>query len=82
MTGPKKDKLEKPFGCLHFRHTFGSQLAQRGESLDKIATLMGNSPDICRLHYARLGTESRIESVEFPSATLAAKSDTACAVSV
>jgi integrase len=67
MTGPKKDKLAKPFGCLHFRHTFGSQLAQRGESLYKIATLMGNSPDICRLHYARLATESLIESVEFPA---------------
>ena len=27
--------------CLDFRHTFGSQLAQKGESLYKIATLMG-----------------------------------------
>jgi len=39
---------------LDFRHTFGSQLAQKGESLYKIATLMGNSPDICRKHYAAL----------------------------
>lgn len=28
--------------CLDYRHTFGSQLAMNGESLYKIATLMGN----------------------------------------
>jgi len=33
---------------LTYRHTFGSQLAMKGESLYKIATLMGNSPEICR----------------------------------
>ena len=38
--------------CLDFRHTFGSQLAMKGESLYKISTLMGNSPEICRRHYA------------------------------
>ncbi|MBK8270862.1 MAG: tyrosine-type recombinase/integrase [Planctomycetes bacterium] len=36
------------WGCLDFRHTFGSQLAQKGVSLYKIATLMGNSPTICQ----------------------------------
>jgi integrase len=50
---------------LHYRHTFGSQLAMKGESLYKIATLMGNSPEICRLHYAALLTDSLVESVEF-----------------
>jgi len=40
--------------CLTYRHTFGSQLAMKGESLYKIATLMGNSPEICRRHYAAL----------------------------
>lgn len=54
-----------PWGCLDFRHTFGSHLAMKGESLFKIATLMGNSPDICRRHYAALSPESLIESVEF-----------------
>ena len=37
-----------PWSCLDFRHTFGSHLAQKGESLYKIAELMGNSPEICR----------------------------------
>ncbi|HWB52842.1 MAG TPA: tyrosine-type recombinase/integrase [Tepidisphaeraceae bacterium] len=50
---------------LDFRHTFGSQLAMKGESLYKIATLMGNSPEICRRHYAALLPESLITSVEF-----------------
>ena len=51
--------------CLDFRHTFGSQLAQNGVSLYKIATLMGNSPDICRRHYAALIPEEMAEVVEF-----------------
>ncbi|HML73897.1 MAG TPA: tyrosine-type recombinase/integrase [Anaerohalosphaeraceae bacterium] len=51
--------------CLDFRHTFGSQLAMKGESLYKISKLMGNSPEICRRHYAALIPESLTESVEF-----------------
>lgn len=54
--------------CLDFRHTFGSQLAQRGESLYKIAALMGNSPDICRRHYAALVPEAMHDAVEFTKA--------------
>lgn len=54
-----------PWGCLDFRHTFGSHLAMKGESLYKVSTLMGNSPEICRRHYAALMPESLIESVEF-----------------
>ncbi len=54
-----------PWSCLDFRHTFGSHLAQRGESLYKIATLMGNSPEICRRHYAALVPEAMHDSVEF-----------------
>lgn len=53
------------WGCLHYRHTFGSHLAMKGESLYKIATLMGNSPEICRRHYAALLPESLVQSVEF-----------------
>jgi integrase len=53
---PDLRKINKTNGlewsCLDFRHTFGSHLAQKGESLYKIATLMGNSPEICRKHYA------------------------------
>jgi len=51
--------------CLDFRHTFGSHLAQKGVSLYKIATLMGNSPEICRRHYAALIPEEMGDVVEF-----------------
>ena len=54
-----------PWSCLDFRHTFGSQLAMKGESLYKISTLLGNSPEICRKHYAALMPESLAQSVEF-----------------
>ena len=53
------------WGCLDFRHTFGSQLAMKGESLYKISAIMGNSPEICRRHYATLLPESLLQSVEF-----------------
>jgi integrase len=62
------DKTKLNWGCLDFRHTFGSQLAMKGESLYKIATSMGNSPEICRRHYAALLPESLIDSVEFGDA--------------
>lgn len=51
--------------CLDFRHTFGSQLAKRGISLYKISALMGNSPEICRRHYAAIRTEYLHDDVEF-----------------
>jgi integrase len=63
------DKAKLPWGCLDFRHTFGSQLAMKGESLYKISQLMGNSPDICRRHYAALLPESLVGSVEFADQT-------------
>ncbi|NNF43760.1 MAG: tyrosine-type recombinase/integrase [Phycisphaerales bacterium] len=50
---------------LHYRHTFGSLLAQRGVSLFKISTMMGNSPEICRRHYAALVPGELLEDVEF-----------------
>jgi integrase len=53
------------WSCLDFRHTFGSHLAQKGESLYKIAQLMGNSPEICRRHYAALVPEEMHDVVEF-----------------
>jgi integrase len=53
------------WSCLDFRHTFGSHLAQKGESLYKIAELMGNSPDICRKHYAALQPHEMRDEVEF-----------------
>ena len=56
------------WACLDYRHTFGSQLAQNGVSLYKISTLMGNSPEICRKHYASLVPEALVEEVEFGEA--------------
>ena len=53
------------WSCAVFRHTFGSQLAQKGESLYKISALMGNSPEICRKHYAALIPEKMSDVVEF-----------------
>ena len=55
------------WSCLDFRHTFGSHLAQKGESLYKISKLMGNSPEICRKHYAALIPEEMTDVVEFTS---------------
>jgi integrase len=53
------------WGCLDYRHTFGSQLAMKGKSLYKISSLMGNSPEICRRHYAALVPEMLFDTVEF-----------------
>lgn len=55
-----------PWNCLLFRHTFGSQLAQNGISLYKISSVMGNSPEICRRHYACLHPETMGEDLHFP----------------
>jgi site-specific recombinase XerD len=48
------DETGLDWNGLVFRHTFGSQLAMKGESLYKISALMGNSPEICRRLYAVL----------------------------
>jgi integrase len=58
-------KAQLVWGALDYRHTFGSQLAMKNESLYKISTLMGNSPEICRRHYAALVPEALTDSVEF-----------------
>ncbi len=55
-------------GWVDGRHTYsggGRQLAQRGVSLYKIATLMGNSPEICRRHYAAIIPDAMTDDVEF-----------------
>lgn len=54
-----------PWSALDYRHTFGSQLAQNGVSLYKISSMMGNSPEICRKHYAALVPEAMVGEVEF-----------------
>ncbi|MCE5340157.1 MAG: tyrosine-type recombinase/integrase [Planctomycetaceae bacterium] len=69
----KKNNLE--WSCLDFRHTFGSHLAQKGESLYKISKLMGNSPEICRKHYAALIPEEMADVVEFTEKTPVIQND-------
>lgn len=54
-----------PWTLLDLRHTFGSHLAMKGVSLYKISTLMGNSPEIARRHYAALIIEQMHGDVEF-----------------
>ncbi len=70
-----------PWSCLDFRHTFGSHLAMKGESLYKISELMGNSPEICRRHYAALVPEEMRDTVEFsrPPRLARTAEDGACA---
>ncbi len=63
-------KVGLSWSCSIYRHTFGSMLAMKGESLYKISTLMGNSPEICRRHYAALMPEEMIDSVEFSNTVL------------
>jgi len=60
--------------CLDYRHSFGSHLAQSGISLYQIATLMGNSPEICRRHYASLSPQCLSLAVEFGVRRRAAES--------
>lgn len=51
---------------LDYRHTFGSQLAQRRQwSADQISLWMGNSPDVARSHYIDLMNERERPNVEF-----------------
>lgn len=58
------EALGLPWSCTDFRHTFGSHLAQAGTSLYKISSLMGNSPGICRKHYAALLPAEMRDEVE------------------
>ena len=57
--------LDLKWGCRDYRHSFGSHLAMKGESLYKISAVMGNSPEICRRYYAKLLPESLMATVEF-----------------
>lgn len=67
--GASLRRLNRPAGlrwtALDFRHTFGSHLAMKGETLFKISKLLGNGPEVCRRHYAALLPESLVAAVEF-----------------
>lgn len=52
----RKAALDTALGRISwnpFRHTFGSLLAQANVSIDKISAWMGNTPEVCRRHYAQ-----------------------------
>jgi site-specific recombinase XerD len=57
------------WSCLDYRHTFGSQLAQRGVSLYQLATLMGNCVAISQRHYAAISNERLSAVLDFCSVT-------------
>lgn len=62
-------KLARPAGLrwklADLRHTFATLLAQKGVSLAQVAALLGNSPEICRRHYAYIAPENLVREVEF-----------------
>jgi hypothetical protein len=47
----------------------------KSETLYKISTLMGDSPEICRKHYAALLPEALGASVEFPTSPAVRKAE-------
>ena len=47
-----KSALDR-IGWNAWRHTFGSILAQKNTSIDKISSWMGNTPEVCRRHYTQ-----------------------------
>ena len=59
------ESIVKRIGWNSFRHTFGSLLAQSGVSIDKISAWMGNTPEVCRRHYAQfVPREKRDEEID------------------
>lgn len=61
---PEQERGREPIpderiGWNAWRHTFGSLLAQAGVSLDKISSWMGNTPEVCRRHYAQFVPRDR-----------------------
>jgi integrase len=64
LTDDGKDAMPI-WSALDFRHTFGTMLASSGVSLFIIADWMGNSPEICRKHYAHLIQSLLHKYVEF-----------------
>lgn len=54
---PISEKIGKPINALILRHTFGSLMIRAGFNYVEVSTIMGNSPEICRRHYARLSPD-------------------------
>lgn len=61
----KMSAAGRAWGFLTFRHTFGSLLAQKGLSFEKISNFMGNSPAVVAKHYAQLRPEQGHAEIEF-----------------
>jgi len=54
---PLSAKVGKTINALVLRHTFGSLMIRAGFNYIEVSTIMGNSPEICRRHYARLSPD-------------------------
>jgi len=54
---PLSEKVGKSINALVLRHTFGSLMIREGFNYIEVSTIMGNSPEICRRHYARLSPD-------------------------
>jgi hypothetical protein len=37
-----------------YRHTFATEWLKKGQSIELLAELMGNTPDVIRMHYSHL----------------------------
>lgn len=51
-----------------YRHTFATRWLERGGSVDDLADLLGNTPEVCRKHYKHLltdraGLRARLENL-------------------
>ena len=64
-------KHPEKFGWNPFRHTFASRHAQAGTPIDVIAAWLGDSPAVCKKHYARYVPanmrDARIDIVDEPA---------------
>ncbi len=59
-------KAGLPWTLLDLRHTFATHLIRKpGMTFAKLSALMGNSPEICRRHYAHIATEELTHDVNF-----------------
>ncbi|MCB9893323.1 MAG: hypothetical protein H6839_02620 [Planctomycetes bacterium] len=66
----KAAKLQKKVDSRTLRRTFGSLAIRSGVSVEAVATIMGNRPQIVRKHYARLlPDEVSLDGITFAAGT-------------
>ncbi|MGE4159347.1 MAG: tyrosine-type recombinase/integrase [Planctomycetota bacterium] len=60
-----RKQLGFPWLVRDFRHTFASLNIKGGKTLDEIAIMMGNSPEICAKYYAHFVPKDAVGKSEF-----------------